>query len=71
MRKHPQLLSGAAAVLRDDACAIWGFRMAEGGAPQSDMKAHEGTYGGFMTFLKWGTAVSFLVAFGVVWLIAS
>ena len=44
--------------------------MAENGAPQSDLKDHEGTYGGFMTFLKWGTLVSFVVAFGVVWLIA-
>lgn len=45
--------------------------MAENGAPQSDMKAHEGTYGSFMSFLKWGTAVSFLLAFVVIWLIAS
>ena len=45
--------------------------MAENGAPQSDMNEHEGTYGGFMTFLKWGTAVSFVVAMGVVFLIAS
>lgn len=44
--------------------------MAENGAPRSELKEHEGTYSGFMNLLKWGTIVSFLVAFGVVFLIA-
>ncbi len=39
-------------------------------AEQSDMKAHVSTYNGVMTFLKWGTVVCFVIAAGVVWLIA-
>lgn len=44
--------------------------MAEGGAPQGEMKAHEGTYTGFAALMKWGTVVSLLLAALVVWLIA-
>lgn len=44
--------------------------MADNGAPPSEMKAHEGTYFGFMSLLKWGTVVAFLLAFVVIWLIA-
>ena len=44
--------------------------MAENGAPRSELKVHEGTYSSFMVFLKWGTAVAFLLAFVVIWLIA-
>lgn len=47
-----------------------GVRMAEQGAPHSELKEHEGTYTGFMTLLKWGTVVSFLLAFFVIWLIS-
>jgi hypothetical protein len=36
-----------------------------------EMKAHEQTYGGFLTLLKFGTVASLIVAFIVVYLIAS
>jgi hypothetical protein len=40
-------------------------------ADRSDMKAHVSTYNGVMSFLKWGTIVSAVVAAAVVWIIAS
>lgn len=40
-------------------------------AEKSDMKAHEGTYEGFLTLFKVGTALSFLTGAIVVLLIAS
>lgn len=40
--------------------------MAQGG----DMKAHEGTYDGFMRMLKIGTVITAIIAALVVWLIA-
>jgi hypothetical protein len=36
-----------------------------------DIKQHEATYSGVMALLKWGTVVCFLIAAGVVVLIAS
>lgn len=39
-------------------------------AQSGDMKAHEGTYGGFLRLLKIGTILSVLVALLVVFLIA-
>lgn len=39
-------------------------------AQSGEMKAHEGTYGGFLRLLKVGTIVSALVALLVVFLIA-
>ena len=35
-----------------------------------EMKAHEGTYGGFLTMMKFGTAASLLVGAIVILLIA-
>lgn len=40
-------------------------------AQSGEMKAHEGTYGGFLRLLKVGTILSALVAILVVFLIAS
>ena len=40
-------------------------------ADHGDLTAHEGTYRGVMSFLKWGTIVSVLLAALVVWLIAT
>lgn len=34
------------------------------------MKAHEGTYSGFLGFLKWGTVGSILLGLIVFWLAA-
>lgn len=39
-------------------------------AGQGDMKAHVATYSSVMALLKWGTVVCFLIAAGVIWLIA-
>ncbi len=36
-----------------------------------EMKAHEQTYGGFLSLLKFGTIACLIVAFLVVYLIAS
>ena len=38
-------------------------------ASGNDMKAHEATYGGFMTLLKWGIAAVILVTVLVISLI--
>ncbi len=40
-------------------------------AGNGDMNAHEGTYGGFLTMLKFGTAISVVVGAIVIILIAS
>ncbi|WP_079246849.1 aa3-type cytochrome c oxidase subunit IV [Sphingomonas turrisvirgatae] len=40
-------------------------------AQSGDMKAHEGTYGGFIRLLKVGTILTVLVTLLVVFLIAS
>lgn len=40
-------------------------------AEHADMKAHQSTYAGVMNFLKYGTVVCFVIAAGVVWLIAN
>ena len=39
--------------------------------PRMEMKAHEQTYGGFLRLLRFGTATCIVVAFIVVYLIAS
>ncbi|MFD1787624.1 aa3-type cytochrome c oxidase subunit IV [Sphingomonas floccifaciens] len=40
-------------------------------AEHGDMKAHVSTYNGVMKFLYWGAIACFIVAAGVVWLIAN
>lgn len=40
-------------------------------AQSGDMKAHEGTYGGFMRMLKIGTVITVLITALVIWLIAN
>jgi Bacterial aa3 type cytochrome c oxidase subunit IV len=40
-------------------------------ASGNDMKAANGTYGGFISLLKWGTGVTILVTAFVIYLIAS
>ena len=39
-------------------------------ASNNDMKAHEGTYAGVMSMLKWGTIASAILAALVVFLIS-
>lgn len=39
-------------------------------AKNGEIKAHEQTYSGFTTLLKWGTILSFIVAMIVVFIIA-
>lgn len=39
-------------------------------ASGNDMKMHEGTYSGFIGMLKWGSAVTALVAAFVIFMIA-
>jgi hypothetical protein len=39
-------------------------------ADNGDIKAHEATYSGVISLLKWGTIVSVLLAAIVVWLIS-
>ncbi|SFR83194.1 aa3-type cytochrome c oxidase subunit IV [Sphingomonas jatrophae] len=45
--------------------------MAASGDSKGDMKAHVGTYTGFLGLLKWGTIISIVLAAIVVLLIAS
>ena len=40
-------------------------------ASNNDMKAHEGTYAGVMSMLKWGTIASVLVTARVIMLIST
>lgn len=40
-------------------------------AENGDVKANEATYNGFMVLLKWGAVISFVVAFIVIFLLAS
>jgi hypothetical protein len=40
-------------------------------ATNGDIKAHENTYSGFMVFLKWGAAISFITGMITVFLIAN
>jgi len=40
-------------------------------AEHGDIKAHEQTYDGFVSLIKWGSIASFLVVALVVWLLAS
>lgn len=39
-------------------------------AGNGDMKAHEQTYHGVISLLKWGALASIVVAFGVIFLIS-
>nr|WP_089220230.1 aa3-type cytochrome c oxidase subunit IV [Sphingomonas laterariae] len=45
--------------------------MAETNGAKNDMKAHEGTYGGFLSLLKIGTIISVIAAAVVIYLIAN
>jgi hypothetical protein len=45
--------------------------MAVEGGSRQDLKAHEGTYAGFVNLFKYGTIISFVLAAIVVLLIAS
>ncbi|ARS29042.1 aa3-type cytochrome c oxidase subunit IV [Sphingomonas sp. KC8] len=45
--------------------------MAKNNDAKNDLKAHEGTYGGFLSLLKIGTIATALVAALVVYLIAN
>jgi hypothetical protein len=45
--------------------------MAGHGDSGFEMKAHEGTYSGFLGLMKWGTIISVILAAIVVLLIAS
>jgi hypothetical protein len=40
-------------------------------ADNGDMRAHEATYAGMISLLKWGAVACFVIAFGVIFLIAS
>lgn len=40
-------------------------------ASNGDLKPHEGTYAGFVNFVKYGTIFCVLIAAFVVWLIAA
>lgn len=40
-------------------------------AGDGEIQAHEETYSGFMAMLKWGTVICFVVAIGVIFLIAN
>ena len=40
-------------------------------AGNGDLSAHEDTYNGFLTLVKWGTIIVLLLAALVVWLIAA
>ena len=44
--------------------------MAANGGAQMDQAAHEQTYRGFLTMLKVGTAITIIIAAGVIFLIA-
>lgn len=37
---------------------------------QKELKAHAGTYGMFVSVMKWGAIVAFILAAVVVWLIS-
>ncbi len=39
-------------------------------AGNGDLKAHERTYSGMINWLKWGAIATFVIAFGVIWLIS-
>jgi hypothetical protein len=40
-------------------------------AENGDIKAQEATYSGMIAMLKWGAVACFIIAFGVIFLIAS
>jgi hypothetical protein len=39
-------------------------------AVNGDMKAHESTYHGIISLLRWGALAVFIIAFGVIWIIS-
>ena len=43
---------------------------AEGEAPEKMLKVHRSGYDGFVTMMKWGTIVSFIVAILVILIIS-